>query len=150
MICFISKKAQKLALTMNNINSMSEFKDFAQRIQQYLETDGSGAKNLADELTQSKLSNKQILSLLWSFLSLSKSASLFNANSTNLICMVLYEIAEINSDFTNLLYITLDKSDLDRINVDNSLIDKNSFNKSLKLSNSKKFNITKYQYMEMN
>lgn len=129
---------------------MSEFSDFARRIHQFLETDGSEAKRLAYDLTRSKLSEKQIMSLLWSFLSISKSASLFNENSTNLICMILYEIAEINSEFTNLLYITLDKVDLDRINVDNNLIDKSSFNKSLRLSNSKKFNITKYQYMEKN
>lgn len=129
---------------------MSEFNDFAQRIQQFLETDGSDVKTLAKDLTESKLTHEQIMGLLWTFLSLSKSASLFNENSANLICMILYEIAEINSDFTNLLYITLDKADLDRINVDSTLIDKVNFNKSLRICTSKKYNITKYQYMDKN
>ncbi|KAK8857965.1 hypothetical protein M9Y10_013064 [Tritrichomonas musculus] len=129
---------------------MSEFREFSQRIIQFLDTDGSNIEKLAYDLTQSKLTNEQIMSLLWSFLSLSKTDSLFNENSHELICTILYEIAKINSNFANLLLLTLDMPDLAKINLDSSLFDNDSFYKSKKFYNSRKFKITKYQYMETN
>lgn len=127
---------------------MSEVRIAVQKIQQFLETDGSEIEQIAQDLNDgsSGLTPELLVSIIWTFFSVSKSAIHTNENSHNLVCMLAYKLAQLNENIMSLLLVTLDLSDNAKIGVKIN----SNFRNSYRLYQSKNLNITKYQYLHFN